>query len=51
MAEARIEFARVTRVLDMLTLAQRQVIELRFFGGLTLGEVGQVLNRSGGAVR
>ena len=50
-AEARIEFARVTRALDQLTPAQRQVIELRFFGGLTSEEAGQVLNKSGGAVR
>ena len=50
-AEARIEFARVTRALDRLTPAQRQVIELRFFGGLTSEEAGQVLNKSGGAVR
>ena len=50
-AEARIEFARVTRALDRLTPAQRQVIELRFFGELTSEEAGQVLNKSGGAVR
>ena len=50
-AEVRIEFARVVRALDQLTLAQRRVIELRFFGGLTSEEAGQVLNKNSGAVR
>jgi RNA polymerase sigma-70 factor (ECF subfamily) len=50
-AETRIEFARVTGALDRLTPAQRQVIELRFFGELTAEEAGRVLNKSGGAVR
>ena len=51
MAETNIEFERVTKVLDQLTPAQRQVIELRFFGGLNSEEAGQVLNKSSGAVR
>ncbi len=51
LAESKIEFAGVTRALDQLTPAQRQVIELRFFGGLTSEEAGRVLNKSGGAVR
>ena len=51
MAETNIELARVTKALDQLTPAQRQVIELRFFGELTSEEAGQVLNKSSGAVR
>ena len=50
-AETSIEFARVEQALHQLTPAQRQVIELRFFGGLTSEEAGQVLNKSSGAVR
>ena len=50
-AEVRIEFARVAQALAQLTPAQRQVIELRFFGGLTSDEAGQVLNKNSGAVR
>ena len=50
-AETNIELARVTRALDQLTPAQRQVIELRFFAGLTSEQAGQALNKSGGAVR
>jgi len=50
-AETNIEMARVARAMKQLTPAQRQVIELRFFGGLTSEEAGQVLNKSGGAVR
>lgn len=51
MAETNVEFARVTKALDQLTLSQQQIIELRFFGGLTSEEVGRVLNKSNGAVR
>jgi RNA polymerase sigma factor (sigma-70 family) len=51
MAETNIELARVARAVDQLTPAQRQVIELRFFGGLTSEEAGRVLNKSSGAVR
>ena len=51
MAETNVEFARVTKALDQLTLAQRRVIELRFFGALTSEEAGRVLNKSSGAVR
>ena len=50
-AETNIEMARVARAMKQLTPAQRQVIELRFFGGLTSEEAGQVLNKSSGAVR
>lgn len=52
-AQAMMEF-EVTRVkiaLGRLTESQRKVIELRFFGGLTSEEAGQVLNKRPGAVR
>lgn len=49
--EAKMELERVTKALDQLTPAQRQVIELRFFGGLTSEEAGRVLNKSSGAIR
>lgn len=49
--ETGMEMERVTKALDQLTPAQRQVIELRFFAELTSEEAGGVLNKSGGAVR
>jgi len=49
--ETNIELARVAKAVDQLTPTQRQVIELRFFGGLTSEEAGRVLNKSSGAVR
>ena len=51
MAETNIEWARVAKAVDQLTPAQRQVIELRFFSGLTSEEAGRVLNKGSGAVR
>lgn len=50
-AEANIELARVNEALEQLTPAQREVIRLRFFGGFTSKEVGQILNKGDGAVR
>jgi RNA polymerase sigma-70 factor (ECF subfamily) len=49
--EKNIELAKVTKAVDRLTPAQRRVIELRFFGGLTSEETGRVLNKGSGAVR
>lgn len=46
-----LEYQRVVESLNKLTPDQKQVIELRFFGGLTSEEVGNVLNKSSGAVR
>jgi len=51
MAETNFERERVSKALDQLTEEQRQVIELRFFGGLTSEEAGKVLNKKSGAVR
>ncbi|MEE8470493.1 MAG: sigma-70 family RNA polymerase sigma factor [Dehalococcoidia bacterium] len=51
LAETHIEFARVTTVLEQLTPAQRQVVQLRFFGELSSEEIARVMRKSGGAVR
>ena len=37
--------------MDSLTSAQREVVALRFFGGLKSAEVAQIVKRSNGAVR
>jgi len=50
-AEKNIEFERVTQAMKQLTTEQKEVINLRFFGGLTSKEVGDILNKSDGAVR
>jgi RNA polymerase sigma-70 factor (ECF subfamily) len=50
-AETHIELARVNKAIEQLTLAQQQVIQLRFFGELSCEETAEVMNRSGGAVR
>jgi RNA polymerase sigma-70 factor (ECF subfamily) len=50
-AETNMERARLAKALAQLIPSQRQVIELRFFGGLTSEEVGRILNKSSGAVR
>jgi RNA polymerase sigma-70 factor (ECF subfamily) len=50
-AEKNIEFERVTEAMKELTIEQREVINLRFFGGLTSKEVGNILSKSDGAVR
>jgi len=49
--EINMQLAGVAKALDQLTPAQRQVIELRFFGGLTSEEASRILNKSSGAVR
>jgi len=50
-AEKNIEFERVTEAMKQLTTEQREVINLRFFGGLTSKEVGGILGKGDGAVR
>jgi RNA polymerase sigma-70 factor (ECF subfamily) len=50
-AERNIELKQVTIAMEQLTQEQREVLGLRFFGGLTSREAGQVLNKSDGAVR
>lgn len=50
-AEINIEFERVTQAMKQLTTEQREVINLRFFGGRTSKEAGDILGKSDGAVR
>ncbi len=49
--ETNIELTRVTKAMEELTGEQREVLELRFFGGLTSKETGSILNKGDGAVR
>jgi RNA polymerase sigma-70 factor (ECF subfamily) len=49
--EARLEVQRLSEALKQLTPAQREVIGLRFFAGLSSAEVGKVMGKSSGAVR
>ena len=46
-----LEMERVKIAMQALTEEQREVIRLRFFGGLTSKEAGSILNKSDGAVR
>ena len=50
-AERNIELEKVTRAMEQITKEQREVLRLRFFGGLTSKEAGGILNKSDGAVR
>jgi RNA polymerase sigma-70 factor, ECF subfamily len=50
-AEINIEMGRVTQAMGDLTEEQREVLRLRFFGGLTSRETADYLNKSDGAVR
>jgi len=50
-AEKRMEFERVTEAMSQLTVEQKEVINLRFFGELTSKEVSGILGKSDGAVR
>ena len=50
-AEKNIEIERVKKAMRFLTDAQKEVLNLRIFGGLTSKEAGQILKKSDGAVR
>jgi RNA polymerase sigma-70 factor, ECF subfamily len=50
-AETNFEMERVNRAMQELTPDQREVVTLRFFGGLSSKEVAGVLNKKDGAVR
>jgi RNA polymerase sigma-70 factor (ECF subfamily) len=50
-AERRIELERVIKAMGKLSQIQKEVLGLRFFGGLTSRETGQVLKKSDGAIR
>ncbi|MEN8614075.1 sigma-70 family RNA polymerase sigma factor [Dehalogenimonas sp. THU2] len=49
--ETRLEMERVTQAMEILTEDQREIIRLRFYGGLSSAEVGAMLGKSDGAVR
>lgn len=49
--DRKMQMERVTQALKELTPAQREVIGLRFFAGLTSADVGQIMGKSAGAVR
>ena len=51
MAEKSIEMEKVNEAMQKLTPEQREVVQLRFFGGLSSKEVGAILRKSDGAVR
>jgi RNA polymerase sigma-70 factor (ECF subfamily) len=50
-AETNIEMERVAMAMQQLTDEQKEVIRLRFLGGLSSSEVSGLLNKSDGAVR
>ena len=50
-AEKNIELERVKQAMKYLTEEQKEVLNLRFLGGLTSKEAGQLLKKSDGAVR
>lgn len=50
-AERNVEIEKMNRAMEQLTHEQREVLRLRFFGGLTSREAGGILNKSDGAVR
>jgi RNA polymerase sigma-70 factor (ECF subfamily) len=50
-AEKKLEMEKVGAAMVKLTEEQREVLRLRFFGGLSSREVAGVLNKNDGAVR
>lgn len=51
LAVANDESARIRSALEMLSLEQRQVLELRYAAGLSAPEIGRVLGKNDGAIR
>ena len=49
--ETNLEIGRLSKAVQRLTPAQREVIGLRFFAELTSDEVGKILGKNSGAVR
>jgi RNA polymerase sigma-70 factor (ECF subfamily) len=49
--EKNFEVERLSKALKQLTPAQREVIGLRYFAGLSSDEVGKILGKGSGAVR
>ncbi len=50
-AETKLEMDRVNQAMTILTEEQREILRLRFFGGLSSAEVGAMMGKSDGAVR
>ncbi len=50
-AEINIEVGRIKSAMERLTREQREVLSLRFFGGLTSKETAAIMGKSDGAVR
>ena len=50
-AEVNINISRLVQAVGQLTRAQRDVIELRFAGGLSTAEVAKILGKREGAVK
>ena len=50
-AEKNIDMEKVREAMQKLTPEQREVVQLRFFGGLSSKDVGAILHKSDGAVR
>ena len=50
-AETNLEIEKVREAMQKLTPDQREVVQLRFFGGLSSKDVGAILRKSDGAVR
>jgi len=49
--EKKLELERVQQAMNYLTEDQREIVQLRFFGGLSSAEVAAMLGKSDGAVR
>jgi RNA polymerase sigma-70 factor, ECF subfamily len=49
--DTNLEIGRLSKAMQRLTPAQREVIGLRFFGGLSSEEAGKILGKNSGAVR
>lgn len=49
--ETQLEIERLSTALERLTPAQREVIGLRFFAGLSSAETSNILGRNNGAIR
>lgn len=49
-AEINIQVESVKKAMEKLTEEQKEVLQLRFFGGLTSREVGDIMHKTDGAV-
>ena len=50
-AEMTLEMERIRQAMTNLTEEQREILRLRFYGGLSSAEVGAMMGKSDGAVR